>query len=126
DLAALVRRLGWEPDLATTRSLAERTSGNPFFATELARLGAGQDEIPTSLRHVIRQRFERMPEPTRQALRLAAIMPGPVSSALLRDLAGWDDETLQDALEPALASELLRETNDQDEVYVFSHGLVRE
>lgn len=127
DLATLVRGFGWAPDAATVRDLAQRTSGNPYFATELARWGEQPDaEVPASVRHVIRQRFEALPAPTRQALRLASIMPGSVSFALLRDLAGVEDDALLDALEPALASDLLREVDDAFEVYDFSHGLVRE
>ena len=126
DLETIFRSHGWEPDGATTRSLAERTRGNPFFATELARLGPAVDEIPTSVRHVIRQRFETMPEPTRQILRLAAIMPDTVSFALLGALTGLPDESLLDALDPALASDLIHEVPGRPEVYAFRHGLVRE
>lgn len=127
DLATLIRGFGWAPDAATVRDLAQRTSGNPYFATELAQWGEQPDaEVPASVRHVIRQRFEALPAPTRQALRLASIMPGSVSFALLRDLAGVEDDALLDALEPALVSDLLREVDDAFEVYDFSHGLVRE
>jgi DNA-binding CsgD family transcriptional regulator len=127
DLGELVAGFGWQPDEDALRQLTRRTSGNPFFATELARLGAraGAD-VPASVRHVISQRFTTLPEPTQQVLRWAAIMPGAVSFGLLRDLAGLDEAGLLDALEPALAAEMLHPVTGQVDAYDFSHGVARE
>jgi DNA-binding CsgD family transcriptional regulator len=85
-------RLGLTFNRATLVRIHRATSGNPFFALELAtallRAGvpaAGEPlPVPDDLRELVAGRLRKLPAATREALLFAAAMPDPAVDALRR------------------------------------------
>ncbi len=119
--------------------LHERTAGNPFFIEEVVRtldeLGSAVDEnpglaagnvplLPEGVLAVIQHRLRRLPAPTREALAAAAVLGGDFGLELLEAVTG---EREQDAaIDPAVASGLVVESERPDNRYRFCHTLARE
>jgi DNA-binding SARP family transcriptional activator len=129
--ALLARESGCVPDADTATAVHRRTGGNPFFTVELARLlGAGTGDptldVPAGVRDVLRLRLGRLPEPTRDVLRVAAVcgrsFPLELVAAARRSSVG----TTLDELELALTAQLVDEDHAAPGVYRFSHVLVQE
>ncbi|MGA5302577.1 BTAD domain-containing putative transcriptional regulator [Nucisporomicrobium flavum] len=114
--------LGAPAGVGVARAVHRRSSGNPFFARELARLhadGAALDDIPAGVRDVIRHRLARLPERTRDVLRQASVLGRDVDPEVLGALAG----DVVDALDDALAAGFLTEDGPR---LRFAHILVRD
>jgi hypothetical protein len=130
ELVAQATGLSVGPDIAA--AIHERAEGNPFFTTELARLIAGGDELPSAdvpsgVRDVVRQRLTQLPEATLELLGVAATVGRDVDVALLARASNRDLDACLDDLEPALLHRLLVGTVDgQPGSYRFAHALVRE
>jgi DNA-binding CsgD family transcriptional regulator/tetratricopeptide (TPR) repeat protein len=92
---AAVRKMA-EPFGADERALFDRTSGNPFFITEI--LSAGEARIPDSLRDAVLARAARLPVRARRLLEAAAVIPSRVDLWLLEAIAGDDLPALEDCL----------------------------
>jgi DNA-binding SARP family transcriptional activator len=129
--ALLARESGGVPDETTAATVHRRTGGNPFFTVELARLlGAGSGDptldVPAGVRDVLRLRLGRLPEATRDVLRVAAVcgrsFPLDLVAAARRTSMG---ATLDD-LEHALRAQLVDEDPATPGGYRFSHVLVQE
>jgi tetratricopeptide (TPR) repeat protein len=104
-------------------SLLDRSGGNPFYLTELLRLPESErDLVPPGARDVIDRRLARLPGPTRELLRAAAVAGREVDLELLSALAERPVEEVMPLLEPALAAGLITEAAG----YRFSHDLVRQ
>jgi DNA-binding SARP family transcriptional activator len=133
----LGRLLGRSPDdLPPTlvSTVDEATAGNAFFVHEYARLlqalggtdeldGVGDLPVPEGVRDVIGQRVDRLPQPTRDLLRAAAVLGRDIEP---QDAAALADQSLDEALDHldlALATGLLEERRDG---YTFAHALTRE
>jgi DNA-binding CsgD family transcriptional regulator len=105
----------------TLLRIHERSGGNPFFALELARvLDADVDPavpfpVPETLEGLVRARLHGLPEPTREALALAAAL-GTTSEDVL-ERAGLETR----ALEPALAAHVIER---EDGTIRFTHPLL--
>jgi DNA-binding SARP family transcriptional activator len=115
------------PDAAEARALRDRTGGNPFFVTEVVRLGArlGADvAVPAAVADVVTSRVERLPEGARGLLRAAAVVGRHVDLRLLAAVAGTGEDAVLDGLEPALAEGMLAEAGP--DAFRFSHDLVHE
>ncbi|NUW46645.1 AfsR/SARP family transcriptional regulator [Nonomuraea rhodomycinica] len=128
--AYLARRELTDPALAAV--LHDRTGGNPFFLTELLRLldsehrlDAASLGVPAGVREVIGRRVARLPEPTQDLLRCAAVLGREVSFDALAAVGALPPEEVMALLEPAVASGLLAELPDGFD-YRFSHALVRD
>src|SRR5580658_3879419 len=67
ELAA--RLLGHEPEPPLAARLFERSDGNPLFTEELARCADLTRDLPESLRDLLLDAVQRLPEPTREVLR---------------------------------------------------------
>ena len=80
------------PRSVDPRELFARTSGNPFFVTEV--LAAGTRGIPNSVRDAVLARAARLTGPARDLLDAAAVVPGNID--------GW----LLEALDPAAIGSL--------------------
>jgi hypothetical protein len=110
--------------------LQGRTDGNPFFLVEYARLAASRrDEVlperpPTAVSEVLGRRIERLPDETVSALRFAALIGRRFDVPTLATATGRDEDSILDAVEPALVSGLVRE--DGIDRFVFGHALVRD
>ena len=118
------------PDRLDDRAVADlhdRSGGNPFFATELARvLAEGRGgPVPPGVRDVVLRRLAQLPEDARTVLRLAAVAGQRFDVPLLqRAGAGPDDDALADALDAAEAAHLIRAEGPGR--LAFAHALVRE
>ena len=126
-----------EPEV--TAAIQQRAEGNPFFATELARLfDAERDEadplvavaagggVPSGVRDVVRRRIARLPEATVPVLQVAAVIGRDVDVDLLTTAAGNGLDGVLDAIEPAVVHRLMAPLPDQPTTLRFSHALVRE
>ncbi|RKE22483.1 BTAD domain-containing putative transcriptional regulator [Streptomyces sp. TLI_171] len=114
----------------TVRALAERTGGNPFYLAESAQLLALEDEstalrqVPQGVREVLRRRFERLPAPAVDLLRLAAVAGREADVDLLLRAGEQDEDTATEAVEAAVAGGLLLEPRPG--TVRFAHVLVRD
>ncbi|MGX4733962.1 BTAD domain-containing putative transcriptional regulator [Kitasatospora griseola] len=114
----------------TVHALAERTGGNPFYLAEIAQLLALEDEstalkqVPQGVRDVLRRRFERLPAPAVDLLRLAAVAGRESDVDLLVRAGEQDEDTATEAVEAAVAGGLLLEPRPG--TVRFAHLLVRD
>jgi tetratricopeptide (TPR) repeat protein len=106
--------------------LHDRSGGNPFFATELARVAAAAADgaVPPGVRDVVDRRLGRLPVVVRPVLHLAATAGQRFDVALLQRAAPDDVDTLLDALDAAEAAELVRPSGPG--WMAFAHALVRD
>jgi DNA-binding CsgD family transcriptional regulator len=119
-------------DAALAEQLYAESDGSPFFLTELgrhvhrypgARSRGGQDP-PESVRGAIGLRIGRLSDETRHMLQLASVFSASFAFAELQALTEYDETTLLDAVDEALAQELLRP--EGAERYGFSHAFFRQ
>lgn len=111
------------PDVACT--VHARTSGNPFFVTELARLGL-DGPPPESVREAIRARLRRLPAQTRAVLATASVLGRDFGGELLDVIADLRGAPLIAALQPAAQAGLIAADVDRHGQYRFVHALVQE
>jgi DNA-binding CsgD family transcriptional regulator/tetratricopeptide (TPR) repeat protein len=108
-------------------SVFDRSEGNPFFAEELIAAGAEGRGLPPTLREVLQARLAHVSESTLRLLGVAAVVGRKVDHDLLAQLAEMDERELYDALEEAVAAQLL--VVDESPVlerYEFRHALTAE
>jgi DNA-binding SARP family transcriptional activator len=130
---------GREVPPSVLATIQDRAEGNPFFATELARLVTAErdrDEalgavsagggVPSGVRDVIRRRTALLPDPTVQLLRVAAVIGRDVDLDLLARAADQDIDTVLDDIEPAVVHRLLAPVPEPPATFRFAHALVRE
>jgi class 3 adenylate cyclase len=132
-----------EPNPAFVRALSDETDGNPFFirevlihlveerklyreggrwrsdVTSVAELG-----IPEGVRQVITRRLARLSEVANRLLSAASAFEGACRFDVATRAAGIDEAAALDALDEALAAQLLRPTGEVD-AYDFTHALIR-
>jgi DNA-binding SARP family transcriptional activator len=126
-----------EPDVIA--AIQRRAEGNPFFASELARLVAAEPDragalgavspggdVPSGVRDVVRQRIALLPEPTTRLLQVAAVCGRDVDLALLVSASGEPMDAVLDGLDPAVVHRLLAPAPERPATFRFSHALVRE
>ena len=137
ELVATAAGRAVEPEV--TAAIQHRAEGNPFFATELARLviaeqdrgdalgavSAGGD-VPAGVRDVVRRRIALLPEPTVRLLQIAAVVGRDVELGLLVNASGDDLDAVLDGIEPAVVHRLLAPVPDRQAAFRFAHALVRE
>lgn len=120
---SLVRSIRGDATPALVRSVLTRADGNPFLVEELlaAEVVPGA-AMPASLRDLLLADVTRLDEPTRQALRLLAVVGRPASPELLE--AAWTGP-------PASLDPALREALDRSVIVVrpgarlaFRHALI--
>ena len=123
--AALLRSLaaGTVAD-ETTRAWHERAGGNPFFLIELARLGAGADTLPETVRDVLTRRVDALGDDAADTLRTAAVAGRHFLLATVAAASGTDPDVVADQLDAAVAAGLVRETGPEQ--YAFAHALTRD
>lgn len=137
EVSELLRRTaGREVTAAVATAINERAEGNPFFASELARLLAGDEglddaaavrrRVPVGVRDVVRQRLGRLPTPTVDLLAMAAVFGRDVDLDLLARAVDQPIDGVIDHLEPAVDARLLVEAHATGGGLRFSHALVRE
>ena len=112
------------PTAAVVAEAFERTGGNPFYPTELARHGVG--EVPVTVQGWVGGRLRRLPAPVADALSTAALLgphfPLRQLAAALGEPAAATLETLQRAVD----SGILVVTPEDSDHYAFLHAIVAE
>jgi len=140
DVAQLIAHvIDGPPDSALVDAVYDSSEGNPFFVQEIARalieegqieerggmrlLRSGVDlRVPTGLSGLLRERVARLGVSVESALSAAAVIGREFGFDVLRATAELPDGALLDALDAALAGQLLDET---DSGYRFRHVLIR-
>jgi ATP/maltotriose-dependent transcriptional regulator MalT len=115
--------LGTEPATRQTRSLFDRSDGNPFFVEELLAAGPTSTELTASLRDVLLTRVERLAPATGRVLRAVATIGRGADEDLIATVTGLSAGDLEAALHEAVAHRLLVVTGDG---YDVRHALLRE
>jgi DNA-binding CsgD family transcriptional regulator len=124
--AQMAAILGAMPPVALVEGVFARAEGNPFFTEELlAATHAGLGELPATLHDLLRGRVQGVSEPTRQVLRVTAVVGRRAPHRLLAAVAGLDDRRLDQALREAVAGKLLV-TRPGEDGYEFRHALLQE
>jgi tetratricopeptide (TPR) repeat protein len=105
------------------------TGGNPFFIEQL--LGSLASEpaslesvVPESVRELVAWKLAELDALAARTLEVAAAIGDRCTLDLVEKVVGDDSDAVLDALEAAIAAELLRE-GDHVGTYVFSHSLAR-
>jgi class 3 adenylate cyclase len=137
-MAALVgAKLGRAITPALATRLSERTSGNPFFAGELARdldgRGALRDgealdaaPLPDAVTGLVEERLAGLDAATERLLTAAAAIGPSASVALAAKTAGLDPQTAERAARDALSERLVEDVATAEPTIAFTHALVRE
>jgi DNA-binding SARP family transcriptional activator/predicted ATPase len=114
------------PRIDAERVIAE-CEGNPLFALELARNAAGRsDELPRSLKELVRDRIERLPEGPADLLRWASVVGPTFSLQRLQPLLPTGLDELMDHLQVLERHALLRALDSERQAgwYRFGHDLI--
>jgi adenylate cyclase len=114
---------------AELRDLAlARAEGNPFFIEELTRYLRERGRaggVPETVQDLLTARIDRLPEPLKRTLQVAAVLGREFRLALLEAVAPVLD--LEQQLAELAAQELLRQKDVLPEPsYSFSHLLIQE
>jgi DNA-binding CsgD family transcriptional regulator len=125
DTARLAAELAPGSPRLPVEDLHRRSDGNPFFVTELLRLGPGSGEaVPATIGAAIEARVGRLPEETLRVLTLAAVAGRDLRPAVLAVLHGTSVAHVEESLEPAVAGGLVHPAPYGG--YRFTHVLVRD
>ncbi len=122
-------------------AITQETGGNPFFVEELARhlLEEGKLDaavaadrldlralrVPEGVRQVVRRRLARLSPDAHQLLTHAVVFTGGFDFRVLQVLTELPEEALLDALDEALAAQLIQPVSGPAETYDFVHAIVR-
>lgn len=123
----------------------QHTEGNPFFVEEVMRhlietgvlferggrwvsaLTPDEIGVPDGVREVLARRLEHLSAPCRAVLARAAVLGRECTFDVLRATVDVGEDELIDALEEAVAAQLVVEGQGRSgPVYAFTHALVRE
>lgn len=103
------------------------SSGNPLFALELARAGAGREGLPASLALVVRERVGRLAAPAAEVLRWASVLGHVFDLSRIEALSALEPGDVVEALEGLERHALLRGDDAAGAArYRFAHDVVRE
>ena len=112
--------------------VTERTGGVPLFVEEVTRLllergeYGGVQAIPPTLQQSLMARLDRLGS-AREIAQIGAVIGRDFPYALLRDVAGTEDQALQAGLDRlADADILLVQGLPPDSVYRFKHALIQD
>ncbi|MFD1319839.1 BTAD domain-containing putative transcriptional regulator [Micromonospora sonneratiae] len=111
-VADLVRqRTGVPPGDQVVARLVTRTSGNPFFITELLRSGADPavGDLPPSIRDTVRIRLGELPEPARACLDLLSVADSQLDANTMAAVLETTAEEVADGLVAAYSAALVTE-----------------
>ena len=126
---------------AAAQAVHQRTRGNPLLSTQLLRelsegpdarraalLEPGSSAVPGTLRHIVAQRLDRLPEGTADVLRIAAALGETFDlitiEAVTADRCRNGGDEL-DLIEAAATARLVEETALPGR-FTFVHALVRD
>lgn len=144
-LRLMVSLLGTERlDPLLVRLVSERSEGNPFFVEELIRTfvekglvvrddggcrlraGAAEPDIPTTIQDVIMARIDRLDEPLKRILQLAAVIGRDFPFKLLRALVGSGDDLRRRLAELEDLELICEKTIFPEWEFSFKHALIHQ
>ncbi|RDU95942.1 ATP-binding protein [Trinickia dinghuensis] len=96
----------------------ERAQGHPLYLTQL--LANRESEFPDSLRHLVQTRIDRLPQPSSNALRYAAVFGHRFELASLRRVLGDIAYVPEHEVRQMMVKEIDADT------YAFVHDLVMQ
>jgi tetratricopeptide (TPR) repeat protein len=125
------------------RFVTESTQGNPLFMTEMLRhlretgtvasvkvLGADANlvglSLPASIREAIDRRVSRLSHACNTLLMVASVAGRDFRLLLAEVVTQLPENVLLDALDEAVAADILREVPGSRGVFSFTHALLRE
>ncbi|MGV9676865.1 BTAD domain-containing putative transcriptional regulator [Nocardia sp. NPDC003482] len=114
-----------EPEML--RTLHRRTGGNPLFVRELTKLMVTQGDsvaLPETIRSVLTERIEQLPEGVLTLLQYVAIWGRPLDPELLAELSGVGEEELVDRVDAAAVAGLIV-LDDRGRI-ALAHALVQD
>ncbi len=134
DVARLIASTtGAAPASGLVRAVRERTHGNPFFVSELARLLGEEDgeaavahAVPREIRETVRRRLERLPPASHQLLRLAAAIGREFTADVLAGAARQEQRAVLGLLDEAATAGAVLPPRTAADPWVFAHGLIRD
>ncbi len=130
DVHAFLEQQGDDsPDECEVRELLEITAGNPLFLHELTELRccapqSTSQRLPDTVQQVIRQQVELLPGATQRTLSLASVLGKDFTVESLSLLAGSDETSIAQALDPAVAAGIIDDSDILDRR--FTHTLYRD
>jgi hypothetical protein len=132
DVAHLTEKtIGRAVSATDLRRLVDLTGGNPLFVIECARAfkAAGGVEgslgsLPPTVRQIVVDRLELLPDATRDALACGAVLGREFSAATVARMTSSLPARVIDTLLAALRAGLVEETRPGD--FRYSHALVRD
>ncbi|MBG0827480.1 AAA family ATPase [Planomonospora sp. ID67723] len=116
--------LGTTPEFTKVGNVYQRSEGIPLFVEALLDCDGGDCVFPESLHDLIIGSVEQLPDETQRVLRVAAAGGIRVGHDLLAAVSGLSGPDLEDALRPAIATNVLQVADGR--AYVFRHALIRE
>ncbi|MGA8534624.1 MAG: AAA family ATPase [Candidatus Tumulicola sp.] len=128
DLHELTEAVPDVPDLAAATLLAV-SDGNPLFLTQFIDDVRKGERIapPASLQALVAVRIGQLSEEARTAAEIAACIGVRFSHDALREVSGWDEASLGNALDELFDRRIVREASGRGLFeYAFSHNVVHE
>ena len=138
EVSSLIRvTTGAEPASDLTDAVYGRTTGNPFFVKEVARLlatqgrlvgtaSASQLAIPERVRDVVRRRLTHLDQDVVELLGVASVLGHEFGIDLAGELAGLPATDVLARLDAAVSARLVAEVPRTIGRYTFAHSLVRD
>ena len=135
---------GHEAEFEFARAIHGETEGNPFFVESMIRhlvdsgaiyekegrwasdLPVKELGIPEGLKDVIRQRLARLSEPTSRMLSVASISGRDFNLDVVERVGDLSGDELLEAVDEAVAAQLVDEVPGHVGRYSFSHALIHE
>jgi DNA-binding SARP family transcriptional activator/tetratricopeptide (TPR) repeat protein len=109
------------------KKLLTESAGSPLFLTQLLDDDAREDDGKTGLRALVGRRIERLSPGARTIAEIAALIGAQFSSAAIREVCGWDEADVGDALGELIDRRIVREAGGRGLFdYSFGHEIVRE
>jgi DNA-binding SARP family transcriptional activator len=120
---------GTDDDGGTAKKLWQASEGSPLFLSELIRDAAESamgSSLPVTLQNVIESRVARLTSGARSILEIVCVIGPAFDIDVTREITGWDEHALLEALDELLARHLIREAGRRPGFdYVFTHHLIR-
>ncbi|MDN5748417.1 MAG: AAA family ATPase, partial [Pseudonocardia sp.] len=124
--AELVAEVAGSDSVTDVDQVHRRTGGNPFFLTELLRLGTSTgSRVPSTIGAAVRARVLRLPTETRDLLTVAAVLGRDIDADLLARVADRPLLAVLAALAPAVESGFVTD-HEGATSYRFVHILVQQ
>jgi tetratricopeptide (TPR) repeat protein len=134
---------GGDAPPSLTRLVARHSEGNPLFVVEMLKhldevgslavrddwdrpLTLAEIGLPEGIRQLIGRRLERLGPTTRRLLTISAVVGRQFRLSVIEELVDGGEDALLDAMDEALAANLVTEEPGVPGNFSFTHSLIRE